>query len=212
MVVFDALKDSNVHFDKITFSQPIKHGDKYFIRAKYEEDKVLIKYNSWGTNVKDLMNEGDLSTSMEIFLKGGENVNQLVEFLIDLEEGMIKRAKEDKDIWFPEKGLTDEYLDDSFQSTIKMAKKTKDATIKLRTSKDMVAYDSKKEEVTLDNIVQDTTIGVIMAMDGVWFSKNKFGLTLKVVQVRIKKEKESRKCMFDENDEEEQENVYPDDV
>jgi hypothetical protein len=52
-------------------------------------------------------------------------------------------------------------------------------------------------------------------MDGLWFTKSRFGLTWKVVQAKIKKEKApSRKYMFDDDvsPEPELDNVFPDEV
>ena len=128
---------------------------------------------------------------------------------------MLKMTKEKKGEWFPDKEISDEWLDQAFQSGFKQIKKSNDATMRFRVSKDLDVYTSEKEETTPDEIKDGVNIAIIALMDGLWFTKSRFGLTWKVVQAKVKKDKApSRKYMFDDDAVPEPvlDNVFPDEI
>jgi leucyl aminopeptidase (aminopeptidase T) len=165
----------------------------------------------------DLSNEeGVTKPTLDVLISGKDNsVSPFIELVSDYEEAMVKAAKELKSDWFPDKEITDDYIDSAFHASFKPIKKTHDAIMRLRTSKELQIYTSEKEETTSVDIKEGSKIAMIVLMDGVWFSKNRFGITWKVVQMKIHKQKESsKKYMFDDNVEVEREldNVFPEDI
>lgn len=210
--------DSSIDFSKISFDKPVMQGDRYFIPARYEgSERILIQFNSWMTCNADLSNEeGVTKPTLDVLISGKDNsVSPFIELVSDYEEAMVKAAKELKSDWFPDKEITDDYIDSAFHASFKPIKKTHDAIMRLRTSKELQIYTSEKEETTSVDIKEGSKIAMIVLMDGVWFSKNRFGITWKVVQMKIHKQKESsKKYMFDDDVEVEREldNVFPEDI
>jgi hypothetical protein len=160
--------------------------------------------------------DGKVSSQIDVHVGGTESgVSPFIEFTSDFEDAMLKAAKEKKGEWFPGKEISDEWLDSAFHSGFKQVKKSNDVVMRLRISKDIHVYTSDREETELGDIKDGSTIALIILMDGLWFTKSRFGLTWKVVQAKIKKEKApSRKYMFDDDatPEPELDNVFPDEV
>lgn len=209
--------DSSIDYSKITFSSPVVQGDRYFIQSLHETEPIVSQFNRWMQCKTDLVDpEGKVSSQMDVHIAGTESgVSPFIEFASDFEDAMLKAAKEKKGEWFPGKEISDEWLDSAFHSGFKQVKKSNDAVMRLRISKDMHVYTSDREEAELGDIKEGSQVALIILMDGLWFTKSRFGLTWKIVQAKIKKEKApSRKYMFDDDvsPEPELDNVFPDEV
>lgn len=209
--------DSSIDYSKITFSSPVVQGDRYFIQALHETEPIVSQFNRWMRSKTDLVDaEGKVASQMDVHIAGTESgVSPFIEFASDFEDAMLKAAKEKKGDWFPGKEISDEWLDNAFHSGFKQVKKSNDAVMRLRISKDMHVYTSDREEAELGDIKEGSQVALIILMDGLWFTKSRFGLTWKVVQAKIKKDKApSRKYMFDDDatPEPELDNVFPDEV
>lgn len=209
--------DSSIDYSKITFSTPVVKGDRYFIQALHETDPIVSQFNRWMTSKTDLVDaDGKVSSYMDVSIPGTESgVSPFIEFASDFEDAVLKAAKEKKGEWFPGKEISDEWLDTAFHSGFKQVKKSNDAVMRFRMSKDTHVYTSDREEADVADIKDGSTVALIILMDGLWFTKSRFGLTWKVVQAKIKKDKApSRKYMFDDDvaPEPDLDNVFPDEV
>jgi hypothetical protein len=205
-----------MNFDKLTFSKPVTQGDRYFIQVQDGGEPVTKQFNRWMKCKTDLVKDKKHATYIDIHIPGTEtDVSPFIEYASDFEEAMLKMTKEKKGEWFPDKEISDEWLDQAFQSGFKQIKKSNDATMRFRVSKDLDVYTSEKEETTPDEIKDGVNIAIIALMDGLWFTKSRFGLTWKVVQAKVKKDKApSRKYMFDDDAVPEPvlDNVFPDEI
>ena len=210
--------DSSIDYNKITFSAPVVQGDRYFIQALHNDsERLTTQFNRWMRCKTDMVDkEGKSSPHMDINIPGTDTgVSTFVEFASDFEDAMLKMAKDKKSEWFPDKDISDDWLDQAFHSGIKQVKKTNDAVMRLRVSKDLEVYTSEKVDAPTEEIKDGTKIAIIILMDGLWFTKSRFGLTWKVIQAKIKKDNApSRKYMFDDDAAPDPmlDNVFPDEV
>lgn len=208
--------DSSIDYSKIHFSAPVVQGDRYFIQAQHETESIMTQFNRWMCAKNDLVDDaGTMSTQLDVLIAGTDTeVSPFIEFVSDFEDAMLRAAKEHKSEWFPSKDISDDWLDGAFHSGFKQVKKSNDAVMRLRVSKDMHVYTSEREEATHADVKDGSTIALIVHMEGLWFTKSRFGLTWKVVQAKIKKEKApSRRYMFDDATPEPLlDNVFPEEV
>ena len=175
-----------MNFDKLTFSKPVAQGDRYFIQVMDDGHRMTKQFNKWMKCKTDLVKENKQATYIDILIPGTDtDVSPFIEYASDFEEAMVKITKEKKGEWFPDKEISDEWLDQAFQSGFKQIKKSNDATMRFRVSKDLDVYTSEKEETTVEEIKDGVNIAIIALMDGIWFTKSRFGLTWKVVQAKV---------------------------
>jgi len=211
------MSDQTINYDEITFVKPIMQGDRYFVKALMGTERIITQFNRWMTCKTEMVCEdGKPPSQVEVIIPGKDGtVSPFIEYMSDFEDAMLKTVKQKKDEWFPDKDISDEWLDQAFHSGFKQVKKSTDATAKLRISKELLIYTSERKETGLNDIHDGSKIAVIIHMDGIWFTKSRFGLTWKVVQIKVHKDKEpSRMYMFDDDavPEPDLDNVFPDDM
>lgn len=202
------LFNKNPTFDAIEFGKPIKGGDgKYFISASVlvdEESKDITC--QFGPELKSKTTLNEKSTSIELKIPN----EQISEFIKDCDDHFIGLAKENKDSWFPNQNITDNYLEQAFMPSLKTAKK--ETTIKCKLAKKCVAFNTSKEEIDIGSVSEGAKVSIIANVAGLWFTKTRFGLTWMINQIKINnvENKKQMECLF--NDEEEDlSEVFPDD-
>ena len=55
-------------------------------------------------------------------------------------------------------------------------------------------------------------VSCIVHLSGIWFTKSRFGVVWKVIQIKLNKEKEKKICLFEDADDDEyddMENAFP---
>jgi hypothetical protein len=221
IIRINVMFDSSIDYSKITFAKPVMQGDRYFIQAVHGEgdksERIVTQFNKWMTCKTDMVSsDGKQASQIEVIIPGKDGmVSPFIEFISDFDEAMMKAAKDKKDVWFPGKEITDEWLDQAFHNSFKQVKKSFDATVRIRVSKELEVYTSERIETSTEDVCDGSRIAMIVMMDGVWFTKSRFGLTWKVVQMKVHKEKEpTRKYMFDDEVTStiDMDNVFPDDM
>jgi hypothetical protein len=105
------------------------------------------------------------------------------DYIIDLEEGILGKIKQNKDVWFPDKNIEDSFLDTSFMSVLRKSKRQ--SFLKVRINDDCQYFDVNKEEIDHDSILKDSLISLIVNISGIWFTKTRCGITMKVCQVKV---------------------------
>ena len=203
-------------FDKLTFSKPVTQGDRYFVQVQRDGERVTKQFNRWMKCKTDLVKDKKQGSYIDIHIPGTDtDVSPFIEYASDFEDAMLKTCKEKKKEWFPDKEISDEWLDQAFQSGFKQIKKSNDATMRFRVPNELDVYTSEKEEATPEDIKDGVSIAIIALMDGIWFTKSRFGLTWKVLQAKVKMDRApSRKYMFDDDAAPDPvlDNVFPDDI
>jgi hypothetical protein len=198
------LFNKSPNFDLIEFGKAVKGGDgKYFISSSLKDNQSISCQFGPDLKSKETLNES--STSIEVKILN----EQTTDFIKECEDHYIKYAKQNKDTWFPNQNITDNYLDQAFMPSIKVVKKENHFKTKL--SKKIVIFNSSKEEVEMKNVFEGSQISVIVNIAGLWFTKTRFGVTWIVQQIKINnvQSKKQMQCLF--NDEEEDlSEVFPD--
>eukprot|EP00854_Cymbomonas_tetramitiformis_P025122 gene25122-30659_t len=127
-----------------------------------------------------------------------------------MDENILSIIKEKKEEWFQGQNIEDAFLDVGQTHSIKLMKDS--SKIKLRVPKDTIAYNSKKEQIELNGVPIDSEVTCILQLVGMWFTKTRWGVTWKTVQVKTheKKKEPLRVYMFaDEEVEDDEEILYP---
>jgi hypothetical protein len=198
---------TNIDLENITFSNPKKGSDgRYFVSTNFNDadsiQKMFFQFNKVLTESKL---EQD-SKTMNMILSDQE----IIEFVQEVEDCMLKKTKELKETWFPGKELSDGYFDTAFMSNLKNIKKTNSKLCSFRTSPSMVIYNSSKEEIVKSLIKEGDSLNAIVQLMGIWFSKTRFGITWRVEQLKTREVIKIENCLFEDVEDDDLDNVYPD--
>lgn len=190
-----------MEFENWCFKLPSKKEKQYFVNIslKHEENPAEPVFIQFGTNLSFSQNDTD---SIEVSLSD-ETQKKLV---VEVDDFVIKTCKENKEKWFQSSNITDSNVDDAFYPSL-----TRKQSIKLRKSKDLICFNSAKEKINESEINESSKISVAVMIEGVWFSKTRFGVTWKLVQLLHHDRKPIEKigkCLF-ENLEDDLDNVFP---
>jgi len=201
--------NKNPNYDNVEFGKPMKGKDnKYFINSSHVVDEetcdIICQFGPDVYNKNKI--EEDVS-SVEFLIKN----EKLLEFIKDCDEQFLNLAKENKDIFFPDQNITDNYLDQAFMSSIKSSKKTN--IFKVRTSSVLGLFSSNKEVLTCDDIEINDKLSIIVQISGLWFTKTRFGITWMLKQIKkneTKVDKVGENLFHDDEENDDIGNVFPD--
>ena len=184
--------DMNNYF----YSKPKKGNDnRYVVTAGYKEESSEVQpllVQILKTTTKEEINpegtvEIDISQNSEIFK--------------EIEEQIIEVSKSKKDEWFEGKELPDAYFDQAFLPAMKTVKRT--SSLKCKIAKGCQVYNSSKEEIDFEELKKNKSLSFIIQVSGIWFSKSRFGVIWKIVQIKTNTGKAILKTnyMFEEEEE-----------
>tara|TARA_B100001996_G_C18608993_1_gene572939 strand:+ start:633 stop:1220 length:588 start_codon:yes stop_codon:yes gene_type:complete len=187
-------------FNNWCFKLPSKKENQYFVKisSKNEEEPAEPVFLQFGTNLN--FKNGEETIELDL---PDENQQKIV---IAVDDYVIKTCKENKEKWFNSQDITDSNVDDAFYPSL-----SRKHSIKLRKSKDLIYFNSLKEKISENELDEKSKISVAVMVEGVWFSKTRFGVTWKVIQLLHHDKKPIEKigkCLFD-NLEEDLDNVFP---
>ena len=200
------------NFETIHFTKPIKGKDgKYFVAMNSQEsdesNEIICQF---GPKLKISSDVQESDTSIDVLIVQEE----IIDFIKDCDDNALAFCKDNKEAWFEDEDISDSYIDQAFMPSIKEMKKQKGSYgMKMRISRDMDVFNGNKANVEKENIRKDAKVSVIVQMVGLWFTKTRFGLTWKVMQVKLNEDKEKKigqSMFFEENNEHDIDNVFPD--
>lgn len=197
------LANNSIDYTEVEFGTPMKGKDgKYLIGTTLESNDILFQ-------LKKLKCKSGVNATFDVQVTKESNVDLLRE----AEDQMLALAKDNKDKWFPEQEITDDYLDNAFMSFIKPIKKSNDVNFRMRTSSRLGVYNVAKEEVDPEDVEEGKEVSCITQLSGIWFTKSRFGVVWKVYQIKLNPEKKPKEmCLFDDADDDEydeMENAFP---
>lgn len=197
------LLNNSINYTEIDFGTPVKGKDnKYFIQATTNENEILFQ-------LTNLHCKSEVGSTFDVQVTNEANIDLLRE----AEDQMLQLAKDNKENWFPDQEITDDYLDNAFMSFIKPIKKSNDVNFRMRTSSRLSVFDTNKEEIEKEEVTEGMKVSSIVQLSGIWFTKTRFGVVWKVFQIKQEKEKKKKICLFEDAVEEEyneMENAFPD--
>jgi hypothetical protein len=104
-----------------------------------------------------------------------------------LEATVLKKLKKEKEEIFPNKGVDDMFLEAGQTSNV-----LSENLVRCRLSGDVQVWNWKKESESLESLSKHKLVDCILHVSGVWFTTSRWGVTLKVCQVRHEKVREAR--------------------
>ena len=129
------LANNTIDYTQVEFSEPKKGKDgKYFISTSVDENEILFQ-------LKKLTAKSEITSSFDVQVTDQSNA----ELIREAEDQMLALAKDNKETWFPESEITDDYLDNAFMSFVKPIKKSHDVNFRMRTSSRLSVYNAIKE-------------------------------------------------------------------
>lgn len=200
------------NFEGINFTKPIKGKDgKYFVAMNCQENddsnEIICQF---GPKLKISTDVQESDTSIDTLIVQEE----IIDFIRECDDNAVAFCKDHKEEWFEEEEISDTYIDQAFMPSIKEMKKQKGCYgMKMRISREMDVFNGKRENVDKETIKKDAKVSTIVQMAGLWFTKTRFGITWKVIQVKLNEDKDKKigkSMFFEEENEHDIDNVFPD--
>ena len=194
--------NNSIDYSNVQFGDPTKGNDnKYFIKSTIEDSDIFLQ-------LKDLHCLSEIESTFDVKMTNENNICTIRE----AEDQMLALAKDNKEKWFPDQEITDDYLDNAFMSFVKPIKKSSDVNFRMRKSSKLSVYKHRKEEIDEEDVSEGKMVSCIVHLSGIWFTKSRFGVVWKVIQIKLNKEKEKKICLFEDADDDEyddMENAFP---
>lgn len=192
---------------KFVFKGPKKEEDRYYIYITQKKTPESLPEKIYVQTPRLLVKSSMQESFADFTLPNALPFGSMMQ---EMDENILSIIKEKKEEWFQGQNIEDAFLDVGQTHSIKV---TKDSSkIKLRVPKDTIAYNSKKEQIDLEEVSIDSEVTCILQLVGMWFTKTRWGVTWKTVQVKTheKKKEPLRVYMFaDEEVEDDEESLYP---
>ena len=140
------------------------------------------------------------STHVEVDCVNEEFLNAMQ----NVEMTLLDKVKEHKNEWFPSQNLSDSFLEVGLMSVV-----TRSNHLKLKRYSDLVIYDGGK--ASIESCKTGDEVKLILQLCGIWFTKNRWGVSWMVVQMKsvTKTTKMIKEYLFPEEDNVEDELVEP---
>ena len=201
--------NKNPNYENIEFGKPVKGKDnKYFINSSHIVDEetcdIICQFGPDVYNKTKILED---ASSVEFVIKN----EKLLDFIKDCDEQFLNLAKENKDVFFPEQNITDNYSDQAIMPSIKTSKKIH--TFKVRTSPVLGFFSSNRDILSCDDIEVNDKLSIIVQISGLWFTKTRFGITWMLKQIKkneMKSDKIGESLFYDDDEENDIGNVFPD--
>jgi len=185
----EPFKINHIDFNKIAYPKNRSNDKKKIILIKYN-DKGKLKNFVFQTPT--LLNIGKAQMfngyyEIELALVGKEknSVNDLIDFLYELENKIKKDAQSYASEWF---NITDKNQTINFQKIIRESDNYSSGTIKIKIIKnndfETVLQQNNSKKINVDSILEDSWCKMILECYAIWInSNNDFGIFLRPILI-----------------------------
>ena len=220
----------NLDTTKLTYDTVKKNAlGGNIVYVKYEERPKLTMQTCevtapFGLGTYTDEKTGAVKYSLDVSFRGMEEDAKIKAFhdkMMDLDETLLNEGVVRSKEWFNKK-MTKEVVENFYRPLVKPAKDpTKYAPtmkIKIHTNRsDNVSvdcYDHKRNKVDIKELVPGSKVQALLECSSIWFvGKNMFGISWKLVQLKIaKSDKITGFSFIDDSDEEEYEEVTDEEI
>jgi hypothetical protein len=191
MTVF---KVTNVPYDQIVFGK-LKKGIDTYMMPTYVKDvesipqKLLVQANNM------CFDTGEFGRD---YVDVHSNDDGLHEMIKTMEAHVLNELKMNREAWFGKQDIDDVFLESGMTSTA-----LKNSKFRFRVMDDVQIYDANRESKELSAITSAQPCHLILQMVGIWFTPSRWGVTWKVMQIKLKHQRQLKKlrdCMFSNDD------------
>jgi hypothetical protein len=191
----------NIPYDKLVFGKLKKGIDTYMMSIYLSENNVLSKLC---VQTPKIVLHSDLMTGDDIqpFVSYTSEEQSISHFIKSTEDFVLGELKRNKEEWFVNKGIDDVFLENGLTSSV-----MKNNIYRFRIMKDVQVYDGDKTQIDINDVKKGMTSKCIVQMTGLWFTPSRWGVTWKVIQMKLQSKPTSvnrnREYMFTDDDHEE---------
>ena len=176
-------KYNEIDVDNFLFGKPLKHEGRYHVNLTHKVNANSLAHKIYmQTPVMKLHTE--LNQKFADFVCPSNSGLTNMMSLVDAK--MLKKVKENKENWFDEKCIEDSFFEVGQYPSIKPDTETT-SIIQLRTPEDTVVYNQDKEVINVKDVPKESCVSAILQLAGIWFTKTRWGLTWRTVQLRTHK-------------------------
>ena len=202
------------NFKRFTFGKMAKIDDRYFIPMAFKENEdsssepILIQINK-AHALENLTTENGIVKNFELSVNSNTK-----DILSEFDDQILSITKEHSKEWFPDKAehLTSTFFDNAILNSYKSIKNKKTYKFSARTTKNINVFNSQHEELEVKDVIEDTSVNMIVQAYGIWFTRTRIGITWRIHQIKVNTpRKPTTECLFEDDDGEDLENVFPDD-
>ena len=169
-----------LEFDNITYTMPKKATGHYSVCAHHNDTNGVsggkMYFQTPRMKVQHDMVNGDGDTAH--FLDVSCDDEAFVKGVQELDERVFNVIKEKRSEWFPNKTIDDTFLEVGQTQTM-----MKNSVVRAHVDRHVQIFDTEKTPISPESITKDSTVRCILQFVGIWFTANRWGVTLKIVQM-----------------------------
>ena len=192
-------KYSDLNIENFIFKGPRKDESRYNVYVTYKNDLSDLPTKIYVQTPKMRLRSSLEDSFIDFVFPGNTPFSN---FITEMDAKILHKIKEKKEEWFgTEKIIEDSFFDIGQCPSIKMDGEEKQhSRIKLRVPCDTVIYNSSKEEIDKNQIEKNAEMTSIIQLAGIWFTKSRWGITWKAIQLKTHAKKDVNvKYMFDDD-------------
>jgi len=181
---------------KFVYSEPKVNamgGQSVYISANENNEKIIVQTPRcsipFGMNTFEPQNGGDKKYSIDLSLRGDSPPMQtFIQFMQSFDDHNAEVALENSPVWF-KKQLDNSVVDELYRSTLKTQKNYAPMMkVKMPTRRDVFLgdiFDQNKNKVDMSSIEKGCSVQAIIECVGMYFVAREFGITWKVIQIKV---------------------------
>ena len=199
-------KIEDVNVENFMFKGPKKDDSRYNVHITHKLDSESLAEKVYLQTPKMKLN----SSLEESFVDFNLPTNiDFIKFMCNVDEKILMKIKENKTKWFEGKSIEDSFFEIGQIFSVRSETESGTSKIKLRVPTDTIIYNSNKEEVDAKSISIDSEMSAILQLVGIWFTKTRWGLTWKTIQLKEHKKKREivKTYLFDDVEDDDLEDI-----
>lgn len=216
-IILKPYRISEIDLDKIIYTE-IKEGrNKKVIYLNYDNNSNNhLSFQTTSLACLENLKQKDGFYELDIPLFGSniQKVNQLNEFLKDLDQKIINDARKNSKKWFS--GMKNITYKSVIRSSTNKSKEYSNGVLRIKISENSnnapILIDGNGNNITIKDIKQNCNIKMILECYAIWITDNGFGLYLKPVLMSFIEKKKIIKYEYQLLDDSEEDNEPIEDV
>ena len=187
---------TDLDVSKFIYSEPKVNamgGQSVYITANSDGDKIIVQTPKcgipFGLNTFEPPQGGDKKYSLDLSLRGeSPPMQNFLKFMQAFDDHNTEVASQNCQSWF-KKHLEESVIDELYRSTLKTQKNYAPMMkVKMPTRHDVFLgdiFDQTKNKIDMSNIAKGSSVQAIIECVGMYFVAREFGITWKVIQLKV---------------------------
>lgn len=160
-------------YDDLVFNKPIKRDGYYYMNITKNKTKPTPVYMQ---SPKVILESNIINNNFVDLRICNEEYKDEIQ---KIDDELLSLLKLNKDEWFQDKGLSDQFVDTGYLPTLK-----RNGQWKISVNDQINVYDQNKDIIDVKELVIGDSMRCIVQLTGLWFTNTRWGVSWKLIQIK----------------------------